>query len=586
MTKDDGLILLKNVIKKEVYHQDYEHVTELADKYYKMKTGDEITDLLEKIVTRETEEEFEQRENISKSVIPSILNSTQLPFQKAIRKQPLLKELIYKGADKKLELEEYIGKYWGEKSLDEYLEYAIIDYNYIDPNAFLITEFEEFDSDTEKASPYPFIATSKEAVMFEFKNENLQYLIVKLPIKYIENENEKDGFKFTMYLGTDTLQLTQVGVDYIVIGGEKVKIKENYYLYQEFTPKAKKVPAQRFGYIRDAETKGRTFVSVFHPVILLLEKLMKTDSELDLSTAMTAFPQRFAYADQCSNKDCYGGKLVDGHTICSNCHGTGQQPLHAGVKDVITLTLPRNPADMIDLEKMLVYKMPPVELLTFNKDYINDLRILIHTMMFNNEIATRSEVATAVTATEMNFGTDNMNDTLYPFARNYSSLWAFVVKDIATFTDIGENLTVNHKFPTDFKMKGLTILMTELKTAKDAGASTSTITAIEDDINEILYSDRPLEKKKIEIKSLVNPFRGYNEGTVRLIISQGLTTEANAVLYSNLESIFNDLELEIPNLYDMNIKVIKDKVTVKTQEYIKQMKAEIPEEVQPPFNNQ
>jgi len=577
MDKETGFELLKKVIKDEIYHQDYKRVTELADKYYKMKTGDDITDLLEKIVTRETKEEFEQRENISKSVVPSILNSTQLPFQKALRKTPLLRELIYKTGDKTLELEEFISHFWGEKSLEEYLEYSIIDYNYIDPNAFLITEFDSFDPNVEKASPYPFIATSTDAIMFEFKNENLQYLIVKLPIKFMRDEVKTDGFKFTMYLGPDTIQMTQAALG--------IEINSLFYEYQEFQPGAKKVPAQRFGFIRDAETKGRTFVSVFHPVILLLEKLMKTDSELDLSTAMTAFPQRFAYVDKCSNKDCNAGILLDGHTICKNCNGTGQQPLHSGVKDVITLTIPRNPVDMIDLEKMLVYKTPPIELLSFNKDYINDLRILVHTMMFNNEIATRSEVATAVTATEKNFGADNMNDTLYPFARNYSSLWEFVVQDIATFTDLGEGLIVHHKFPNDFKFKSLVELMNELKVAKDAGASTSTISAIEDDINEILYSDRPGDLKKIQIKSLMNPFRGYPEATTRLLISQGLTTEYNATLWANLESIFNEIELEVPDLYNMNFKLIREKVKLKTQEYIELMKAEIPEPVVNPFQN-
>lgn len=578
MDKETGFELLKKVIKDEVYHQDYDRVKELADKYYKMKTGDDITKLLEKIVTRETEDEFKQRENISKSVVPSILNSTQLPFQKALRKTPLLRELIYETGDKTLELEEFIGHFWGEKSLEEYLEYSVIDYNYIDPNAFLITEFDAFDPKKEKASPYPFIATSTDAIMFEFKNENLQYLIVKLPIKFMRDEVETDGHKYTMYLGADTIQMTQAA--------SGIEINSLFYEYQEFQPGAKKVPAQRFGFIRDAETKGRTFVSVFHPVMLLLEKLMKTDSELDLSTAMTAFPQRFAYVDKCSNKECNGGKLLDGHTTCLVCNGTGQQPLHSGVKDVITLTIPRNPADMIDLEKMLVYKTPPIELLTFNKDYINDLRILVHTMMFNNEIATRSEVATAVTATEKNFGADNMNDTLYPFARNYSSLWEFVVQDIATFTDLGEGLTVHHKFPNDFKMKGIIDLMNELKVAKDAGASTSTISAIEDDINEILYSDRPGDLNKIRIKSLMNPFRGYPEATTRLLISQGLTTEYNATLWANLESIFNEIELEVPDLYDMNEKAIREKVKVKTQEYISQMKAEEPEPVANPFQNQ
>src|SRR5665648_1209137 len=59
MDKETGLVILTDVIKDNKRHQDYEHITELADKYYKMKTGDDITDLLEKIVTRETKEEFE-----------------------------------------------------------------------------------------------------------------------------------------------------------------------------------------------------------------------------------------------------------------------------------------------------------------------------------------------------------------------------------------------------------------------------------------------------------------------------------------------------------------------------------------------
>jgi len=578
MDKVKGLEILKNVIKEEIYHQDYVRVTELAKKYYKMKTGNGITELLHQIITRETEDEWKQRCNVSKSVVPSTLNSTQLPYQKAVRKQPLLRELTYKGTDKSQELEEYIGKYWGEKSVDEYLEYAMIDYNYIDPNAFLITEFEAFDPNKEKASPYPFIASSEDAIMYEYKNENLQYLIVKLPIKFIENDIEKDGFKFTMYLGYDTIQLTEVAAN----TQDAIEIKEKYYFYEEFLPKAKKVPAQRFGYIRDAETKGRTFVSVFHPAILLIEKVMKMDSEFDMSTTLTAFPMRWAYVDRCPNKDCNGGKLFDG-TTCSVCDGTGKQPLHDGVKDVITLEIPRNTADIVDLSKLYFSTGPEVEFLTFAKDWILELTRLVYKVLFNNEITTKSKVAIAVTATESNFGSDNMNDTLFPFARNYDSMWEFVVTDIATFTDLGEGLTVHRKSVNDFKFKSLIDLMNELKTAKDAGASTSTIAAIEDDINEILYSDRPTDLKKIKIKSLMNPFRGYPEATTRLLISQGLTTEYNATLWANLESIFNDLELENPNIYDMAPDIIRSGVKKKTEEYIKQMKSEIPKEPQTQF---
>ena len=80
----------------------------------------------------------------------------------------------------------------------------------------------------------------------------------------------------------------------------------------------------------------------------------------------------------------------------------------------------------------------------------------------------------------------------------------------------------------------------------------------------------------------MNPFRGYPEATTRLLISQRLTTEFNATLWANLESIFNDIEIETPDIYSMSMKVIRDKVKLKTEEYMAQMKAEKPEPVQPP----
>jgi len=565
MDKKEGLELLKEIIGEEIVHQDYDRVTKLRDHYYKLKTGDGIEDLLHRIETRVTEEEFDQIKRIYRSIIPSTLNSTKLPFEKAARKQPIVRKIDYEGdaESKKLELEKYIQSYWGDKSLEEYLEYAFIDYNYIDPNAFLITEFSNFNNKKEKAKPYPFIASSAEAIMFKYQNEILQYLVVKLPIKFMDGETERDGFKFTMYLGPDTIVLSEVAES-----TEAVKIKSKYYKLTYFQPKTDKVPALRFGFLRDDQTKGRTFVSVFHCVLELLEKTLKIDSELDLSTAMTAFPQRFAYVTPCNNHGCNKGYFPDGKE-CPVCHGTGTQPFHKGTQDIITLALPNDPARMIDLENMLVYKGPPIELLQFDSDYLEKLEKKVQSKMFNADLYTRAEVST--TATEKILETDNLNDTLYPFARNYSITWEFVVKDIATFTDLSEGIILQHKFPNDFKFKTIQQLMEELQTAKNAGASTSTIAAIEDDINEILYSDRPEALKEMRIKNQINPFRGYSEANIRFIISQDNVPKYSSTLWENLESIFQDLEVENTNpwLYDLSYDLIVQKVREKTAEYIK-----------------
>ena len=566
MKKDEGLELLRKIIKDDMKHQDYERVTKLAEKYYAMKTGDGIEDMLHKIETRVTDEEFKQIKKIYKSIIPSTLNSTKLPFQKAARKQPLVRMIDYEGdADKKkMELEGYIGKYWGDKALEEFLEYAYIDYNYIDPNAFLVTEFDNFDNKAEKAQPYPFVASSAEAVMFSYINEILDYLVVKLPNEFEEKGIKRKGVKYTIYMGMDNIVFNQAAASETT-----ERIGANNFEVSYYEPKNEKVPATRFGYVRDEQTKGRTFVSVFHCVIGLLEKTLKIDSELDLSTAMVAFPQRYRYVTPCNNPGCNKGYLIDGN-VCPVCQGTGFQPFHKGTQDIIRLLLPkdRDKDKMIDLEQMAYDHSPDIELLQFDSDYLEKLEKKVQAKMFNADLYTRSEVAT--TATEKVLETDNLNDTLYPFARNYSAIWEFVVKDIATFTDLAEGLELQHKFPNDFKFKTLSELMEELKKAKDAAASTSTIAAIEDDINEILYSDRPEALKEIRIKNQINPFRGYSEANIRFIISQGNVPKYQRTLWENLESIFSDLENESKDVwfYDLAYDVIRKKVRAKTDEYM------------------
>ena len=124
---------------------------------------------------------------ITNSVIPPTLASTKLPFQKTVRTKAKKRIIKWDKTDdekRKAEFEQFLFNYWGDASLEKFLEYAFVDYNYIDPNAFLITEFDAFDARKEKAKPYPFIATSEQCVMFEIKNNILIYLVVKLPIKY------------------------------------------------------------------------------------------------------------------------------------------------------------------------------------------------------------------------------------------------------------------------------------------------------------------------------------------------------------------------------------------------------------------
>ena len=72
MTKEEGLIRLTEIVRDDERHQDYERVTKLAETYYKMVTGDGISDLLKQVVKRESDADFAQRKELTNSIIPPL----------------------------------------------------------------------------------------------------------------------------------------------------------------------------------------------------------------------------------------------------------------------------------------------------------------------------------------------------------------------------------------------------------------------------------------------------------------------------------------------------------------------------------
>lgn len=598
MSPEIAIDYLKKVVKDKLELKHYNRRVELAEEYFDYYTG-KLDLRLKRIISRESEEEFKQRINLTNHVSKSILNSTKLPFQKAARKQPLVRKIDFTTNDsetRRKELNDFIAKYNGEKSLDQYMEQMVIEYNFIDPNAFLITEFFP-NTELEKAKPYPFVASSKQVVDYNYLNGIIEYIIVRLDIKFKEKEIEKDGFKYTLYNGNETIVFEQVGIDYTEVGGEFFEFDKNKFKVTIFEVQAEGDPeltpaAIQFGYIPDPESNYETFLGIFDCALPFLRKTLKTNSELDQSMAMMAFPQRFRYVSRCNADGCYHGKLADGTTDCPSCGGTGKAQVHKGAQDVFELELPKDPQEMFPLENMLVYKTPPIDLLNFQDQYIKSLKVDIHTTIFNNDIFTKPTIEQ--TATESNIKVDNMNDTLFAFCRRYSQIWQHNVYFIAVYTENvkktneGSDIIIQHKFPQDLKLKTLNELMLDLKSAYDSKASVSTISAIEDDINEILYSDRPDELKKIKIQQSFNPFKGYTADDIRYFFASGLTTKFNQILYSNYANIWLDLEKEtMPWIYDMEPGKIWELVKGKVSEILAAIEAEKPKEVmRVDFNSQ
>lgn len=576
-TLEDGYLILKDTVANKKFHKNYTYVTELADKYKKLITGDKINTLLRKFVRREDDALFEQRCELTQAITPAVSSSLMNPFYKVGRSNSIIKDIdIAEDSDnKKLDdIKTAILQYNGEKSLDRYLETRFVDLNFTDPNSFIITEFDPAPIGPqgemlEKVKPRPFECSSKNAINYTYKNNILQWLIVRLDIKYIEakdtdNQKECDGYSYTIYLKDDAIKLTRVANDFVSVEkGNTVEytiittagtITQKFYrptdselyLVEYFEHKSGKVPAKRVGYRLDLITDGETCVSPMHDAMCYFMKSIKTVSEFDLTMALHAFPQKFQYAPRCwgdetNNITCDSGLTPDG-AKCSQCKGSGYM-IHTSAQDAVMMRLPKTTDQIIDLQKLVHYQYPPIDLLKFQDEFIKSLKNEARQAVFNSEIFNRSQIASGATATEVKISLESVYDTLFPFAEAFSETYKYIVSLIANLRDV-KDATVDHRFPKDFKFKTVPELLGELQVANTSNAPGYIKNQISMDIAEQQFVDKPEEFRKVKVKDKFYPFPDKNYTEIIYLISNNLTSEYNKVLWANFDNIFKELEQE------------------------------------------
>lgn len=562
-----AILILKRTIKENLEHRDYKRTCDLAILYKQLITGKDADKLLIQFVRREDAELFNQRVAITKHITPAVSEAIMNPFYRIGRLENVKKVLNYPdstaGADRKLaEVQDRISSFWGKESLDKYLATRFVQLSFTDPNAWIVTEFDSFNSNFEKAKPYPIEFPSEQAVNFSIKNNETEWLIIRKPI----TENKREGYQFIMYLPNEIIQFTEEL-------NEKPNPEFQYwndeggknYRIDFFKPKGGEVQAVRIGYKFDLETNGRSFVNPFHAAVPYFLKTIKSVSELDLTTAMHAFPQKLQYVEKCSGEpqdSCSSGRNMNGET-CGACKGSGISYIHTSAQDAIVLPMPKQgTTPPVKLDEMLIYKAPPVELLKFQDEYVEKLERKAIRAVFNSEVLLKATVAQ--TATERIENKDEMYNTLQPFAENFSTVWKYIVRLIAAFTDNGQGLRVIHEFPADFKLKTVSELVADLKAAMDSGSPAFLIQAINKDIAAKIHADDEAAFQKYLVKTRFTPFLGKTSEEIKFIITSNMAMPEDQVLWSHNDSIFDELENEVPGFflftYEKQWPLIKAKI--------------------------
>ena len=588
MTRDEALKILTDVVRDNKRHKNYKRTCDVAEKCYRYRTGDGLDKELQIFVPRESEEMFAQRCRITKHIVSTTVENLEDVYYKVPRSNSITRVLQYKGdkTNKKAkEFEGILGEFWGDKSFDEYMGIRSVELNFTDPNAFMISEFKDFDPDKEHLQPYPFEVTSKMAVMYEYDNNILQYLVSQQENEFEQGKEKKKGTKTTLYNTNEAFILEQtwdqavygylIKDEWMLIGGVwYIRFEDRMYMLTEPTPyNLDHVPAERLGYKRDLITSGDTYVAPYWDTVPLLEKTIKANSELDLAMCLHAFPQKIITGMRCDNEGCLGGYIYSteektGKQIknqCPTCQGMGMLP-HTSAQDVVIVHLPEAKEEQLSLDNIVRYITPPIDLLQFQDEYVEKLTWRAKQTMFNSDIFTREEVAE--TATGKNIDLQNVYDTLWPFAVKYAQMWEFYVYTIASLSDMDEGLIFSFHFDKDFKMKTTSELYADLQKANESGADEHAMSEIQADIMRNIFANSPDDFRKWIVMDSFKPFRGKTNEQKMSIMASGNTTKFYKVLFENYENIFNEIDLETSDFYIMDRNKQWEILKVKVEELI------------------
>lgn len=619
----DELILkrLFQVVAHGLKHKDYKHVNGKRVLYGQLVAGVGTDNLLRRFVRRESPEIFEQRKLLTQHIVTSVSKNLmdvfyKVPNNPAIREVLTYKEEMPDRENRTKELKSILGKFWGDKSWREYLADRWIRLNGLDPNTFIVFEWNAFDPNKERLQPRPFEVGCDAAIDFKLDNGVLKYLTVEtqhmydLPTAQLQSihreavpkpgAGKKKGKRFSCYAENQTFELIQVAPENIsnlpevnakpgkvfqsVVAGEDVftvRLGEAHFIFKQHTPhNLGIVPAKRAGYYPDPATNGRTFVNPTHPAEPYLLKSIKANSELDAVASTLALPQMVMQGGaKCIDDKCLDGYYQNG-SACNTCHGRGVMPLAPNSLDAIILNKPRDKDDLFDLDKILKYIHPPVKIVEWQENYIEKLTQNAKKVMFMSDVFTRAEVAK--TATGENLDVQNVYDTLYPFSQAFCQMGTFGIRIMAGLTELDEGLIASMTTGKDFKLKSLDSLSVDLQNALKSG-NAELVKHINLDIAGIIFSDDPIQLDRYKMKQMYDPFAGRSKEEILILLASPYVSKSDKVLHASMGFLFDELELDFAkqnkNFYKLNRPDQRTAIYTKVDELLKRIEQSDPNPV-------
>ena len=548
------ILILLNLAynKKKAYHQDYDHVTTYADKLKAIFTGD-AKGLLKKFDLRESEDEFKNRVKLTSFICPAIARKCTSPLYKVLQIDGV-KDVV----EPEKEAEEILKNFDGQLSVDDFIKQKVSVLKDCDPNSWVVVDFKDFNYRTEKAKPFPIIYSSHAALDYELDMGDLHYLITSEKGGYnmwlkgygyklrseSDQRNTQALLTYDKVVEMESLEIPEEGL--------LIKIGSVNYRLTRFDQLIDKVPAFRVGHKLDVITEFRTYESTIHNAIPRIDKIIKSDSELDMAMAMHTFPQKIVSMKDCTgtaDSKCYGGYdgTGDDRNVCSACNGDALVPVHKSTQDIVYVKNSlESREEQLDLDNIVKYIKTDVESVKFMYEYTEKQGDKCFVDCYNSNI--NSESGTEKTATESGIDYEFMHYVLHGHTGKISEIRTFLVDVIAQFKDI-ELESNQYAYPTDLNIQTFKELLNEYKSSEDAPEWVRKDLIMK--MSRKINSQSPTDQMKFSVRLSHDPWGAKTNEDKKYLISQNLCDDRQKVLYSLGERIFTDIENKNENFYQL-----------------------------------
>lgn len=548
-------------------HEHYDFMVEMAEWCKAMMTGDGQDEMLAEIRKGESKENIEQRMAVTVPRTPEVLSPAETIYRKTFRVDGIKEKYTHPDKDAIEAVKAKAHHYYGNRSVYDYLQQQQLFYEFYDPNAWFITEFERIENSEgllTDIKPYPLEITSCEAVDYGYRYGVPEYLIALRTREEVDAKGDTVVLEtYTAYFVGGSLVYREelTPADYMLVTNDR---KERYFSVTEYTNgldffMGDKFGAYRCGVMPDITIKQPPYFPARH----VLKRVVRGGSLKDVCKWKHVYPKLFGLDFDCNyedeNGDCCDGRGYLGanqHNTCKSCNGTGSM-LHKSELDNVRYKVPAGSMkdEVIPASAFYSYAEAPLDSTIWISNDLERDQIQVALTMFNTQIEQKPTVAT--TATEELLNWENVNNEVFTFALQTSHLQETAVRAISALLEI--ELEYNHSYPKNLGLTPQGVLTQQYREAIENGL----ITLAESLFCEILgkqYSDDPAIVERHRALQMHNPESGRSYDRVFQIMQQRDPEDLERVKFENWPRIATLVDVRLPNFAGLTFERQADEI--------------------------